>query len=51
GNRSGWFTNIDIGGGINVDDVTLNVVPLPPAALAGLGMLAGFAGVRKLRQR
>jgi hypothetical protein len=51
GNRYGWFTNIDIAGGINVDDVTLNVVPLPPAALAGLGMLAGFPGVRKLRQR
>lgn len=51
GNRYGWFNNIDIAGGINVDDVMLNVVPLPPAALAGLGMLAGFAGVRKLRQR
>lgn len=51
GNRYGWFTNIDIAGGINVDDVTLNVVPLPPAALAGLGLLAGCAGVRKLRNR
>ncbi|MHA7813669.1 MAG: hypothetical protein ACX94C_09785 [Phycisphaerales bacterium] len=51
GNRYGWFTNIDIAGGINVDDHTLTVVPLPPAAFAGLGMLAGFAGVRKLRQR
>lgn len=51
GNRYGWFTNIDIAGGINVDDHTLTVVPLPPAALAGFGMLAGFAGVRKLRQR
>lgn len=29
----------------------LTVVPLPPAAFAGLGMLAGFLGVRKLRQR
>ncbi|MCA9274425.1 MAG: hypothetical protein KDA29_00195 [Phycisphaerales bacterium] len=29
----------------------LAVVPLPPAALAGLGMLAGLASIRKLRQR
>jgi hypothetical protein len=27
----------------------LNVVPLPPAALAGFGLLAGFAGIRYLR--
>jgi len=27
------------------------VVPLPPAALAGFGMLAGIAGVRNLRRR
>lgn len=51
GNRYGWFTNIDIAGGINVDNVTLNVVPLPPAAFAGLGLLAGCAGVRQLRRR
>ncbi len=29
----------------------LNVVPLPPAAFAGLGMLAGIAGTRYLRNR
>jgi len=51
GNRYGWFTNIDIGDGINVDNVTLNVVPLPPAAFAGLGLLAGCAGVRQYRRR
>ncbi len=51
GNRYGWFTNIDIGGGINVDDVTLTVVPLPPAVLASLGLLAGCAGVRQYRRR
>jgi len=51
GNRYAWFTNIDIAGGINVDDITLNVVPLPPAALAGLGLLAGCAGIRQLRRR
>jgi hypothetical protein len=30
---------------------TLTVVPLPPAAWAGLAMLGGVAGVRKLRRR
>lgn len=30
---------------------TLTVVPLPPAAWAGLAMLGGLAGVRKLRRR
>ena len=50
GNGYGWFTNIDIAGGINVDDVSLTVVPLPPAMLAGLGMLAGIAGIRKVRR-
>ena len=29
----------------------LNVVPLPPAAFVGLGMLAGIAGVRNWRNR
>ena len=51
GNRYGWFTNIDIANGINVDNVTLNVVPLPPAAFAGLGMLGIFGGIRQLRKR
>lgn len=50
GNRYGWFTNIDIAGGINVDDTQLNVVPLPPAALAGMGLLIGCAGVRRIRR-
>jgi len=51
GNGYGWFNVLNIGDGLALDNVTLTVVPLPPAALAGLGMLAGFAGVRKLRQR
>ena len=36
---------------IDVFDKTdpLNVVPLPPAALAGIGLLAGLAGTRCLR--
>jgi hypothetical protein len=29
---------------------SLNIVPLPPAALGGLGLLAGLAGVRYLRR-
>ena len=51
GNRYGWFTNIDVANGIHVDNVTLNVVPLPPAAWAGLGLLGTLAGVRAVRRR
>lgn len=51
GNRYGWFTNIDIANGINVDNVSLTIVPLPPAAWAGLAMLGGIVGVRKIRRR
>jgi len=29
----------------------LYVVPLPPAAFAGLGMLGGIAGFRTIRRR
>jgi len=29
---------------------SLNIVPLPPAALGGLGLLVGLAGVRYLRR-
>jgi hypothetical protein len=50
GNRYGWFTNIDVANGIHVDNVTLNVVPLPPAAWAGLGLLGTLAGVRAVRR-
>ncbi len=50
GNRYGWFASNTVTGGINVDDVSLRVVPLPPAMLAGMGMLAGIAGVRKVRR-
>jgi hypothetical protein len=51
GNRYGWFTNIDVANGIHVDNVNLNVVPLPPAALAGLGLLGTLDGVRAARRR
>ncbi|MGV6814599.1 MAG: PEP-CTERM sorting domain-containing protein [Phycisphaerales bacterium] len=32
-------------------DINVHVVPLPSAALAGLGMLGGIAGIRTLRRR
>jgi len=34
-----------------LSSVTVAVVPLPPAAWAGLAVLAGIVGVRKLRRR
>ena len=41
GNRYGWFANIDISGGIAVDNVSLSIVPEPGAiALWGIGILA-----------
>lgn len=32
-------------------EITVNVVPVPPAALAGLGLLGGLVGVRAIRRR
>lgn len=32
-------------------EITVNVVPLPPAAFAGLGLLGSLAGVRAIRRR
>ncbi len=51
GNRYGWFTFADIGGPLHIDNARLTIVPLPPAAWAGLAMLGGIVGVRKLRRR
>ncbi|WP_428387736.1 hypothetical protein [Mucisphaera sp.] len=36
GNRYSWFTNIDVAGGIAVDNAQLSVVPTPAAFGAGL---------------
>lgn len=51
GNGYGWFTNIDVTGGIAVDNSMLeiaSIIPLPSAAgLAGLGLVA--TGVRRRR--
>lgn len=50
GNRYGWFTNIDIAGGIAVDNVSLSAVP-EVGAIPFLAMgLAGFISRRKRRQ-
>ena len=41
GNHYGWFTNIDIAGGIAVDNVSLSIVPEPGTiALWGIGIVA-----------
>ena len=51
GNRYGWFTNIDVAGGIKVDATSLNVpvapVPLPATALLLSGALAGLGALRR----
>jgi len=50
---SGW---IIAGGGLtgssyfNMTGSTITVVPLPPAALAGLGLLAGMGAYRRIRR-
>ncbi|MEQ8837456.1 MAG: PEP-CTERM sorting domain-containing protein [Lacipirellulaceae bacterium] len=50
GNRYGWFTDISVSGGINVDGHTLSVIPEPTAlALAGLGV-CGLALGRRRKQ-
>ena len=41
GNRYGWNTNIDIAGGVAVDNVSLTIIPEPGTmALWGIGILA-----------
>lgn len=50
GNRYGWFTLVNVGGGIAVDNTLLSVVPEPGSfALLGLGGL--FGSVVYLRRR
>lgn len=41
GNRYGWFTNIDVDGGIAVDATSLSVVPVP----AGVLLIASAFGI------
>ncbi len=55
GNRYGWFTFIDVRDGIAVDNTCLGTpvaaVPLPPAALLGMGMLGGLGLIARRRRR
>lgn len=54
GNHYGWFTFIDTdANGVAIDDTQLTAVPLPKAAYAGLGLIAGLGllGGLKRRQR
>jgi hypothetical protein len=41
---------IDASSFVRPKDEGLNIVPLPPAAFAGVGLLAGIVGVRALRR-
>ncbi|MGD2118817.1 MAG: PEP-CTERM sorting domain-containing protein [Chromatiales bacterium] len=51
GHGYGWFTNIDIGDGIAIDNVSLTTVPEPSTyLLMSLGLLGiGFSGKRRIR--
>lgn len=50
GNRYGWFTNIDIAGGIEVDATSLTIVPIPAAVwLFGSGLL-GLIGIARRKK-
>jgi len=35
---------------LGIDNMTISVIPLPPAAFAGLGMLAGLGAYRRIRR-
>lgn len=49
GNRYSWFTHINIGDGLHVDNHMLTIIPLPAAsAMAGLGLVA--VGARRRRR-
>lgn len=45
------LTAFDINGEVTSSEILVNVVPLPTAALAGLGLLGGLVGVRAIRRR
>ena len=45
------LTAFDINGEVATSEILVNVVPLPTAAFAGLGLLGGLVGVRAIRRR
>jgi hypothetical protein len=52
GNRYGWLPNIGAGfGNLAIDNAMLSVVPLPPAAWAGLTVLGGIGAAHLVRRR
>lgn len=50
GNRYGWFTNVDVTGGIAIDNSSL-VVPEPAAVQLGAFLAIGGLGLLRLRRR
>jgi hypothetical protein len=46
GNRYGWFTAVDVSGGLAIDNVSLSVVPEPLAAIGGISLLS-IVGLRR----
>lgn len=50
GNRYGWFPNSGFAN-LAIDNAMMSVVPLPPAAWAGLTVLGGIGAARVVRRR
>ena len=50
GSRYGWFPH-NAFGTLAIDNALLSVIPLPPAAWAGLSTMAGIAGIGFIRRR
>jgi len=44
------WTNLGVGESLAVDNIYVSSVPLPPAAFAGLGLLAGMGAYRRIRR-
>lgn len=45
------LTAFNMDGAVASSEILVNVVPIPPAAFAGLGLLGGLVGVRAIRRR
>jgi hypothetical protein len=44
------WADMDPGDSLGIDNLTISVVPVPPAAFAGLGLLAGLGAYRRFRK-